>query len=359
MKRDIDLDRILKDLSLPEDKSNSKDDSTDDFFDNLEKEKNVRRDSQRARDNAKVKELDSLLATLESIDAKIKHITGATQADKEALIALFFERIPILCKILMSGASIPEATAEKHYFELKTIYKTILEKQPQVATQLKDLQADIDLSYAFYYKSQSQIYSSQFQNALEDSDAFFRTTEASNLAAKTIASAEKALSLYEYLGDLGMVSVKIGKGYEVYDKTIISSSSADNKIVNVRISARAYAIYSILELLVRYTTALRKFDQAKEFNAKLEKLNIGFQVKPETYSESYQAKLNKLYSDHGADPNSLLASEIDSWHKYWEREATSPTEGRGTEKSGLPDFVKLILTALVVLVVLAFFASLF
>lgn len=359
MKRDLDLDRILKDLSLPEDKSSSKDDSPDDFFDNLEKEKNARRDSQRERDNAKVKELDSLLATLESTDAKIKHITGATQADKEALIVLFFERIPILCKILMSGANIPEATAEKHYLELKTIYKTILEKQPQVATQLKDLQGDIDLSYAFYYKSQSQIYSTQFQNALEDSNAFFRTTEASNLAAKIIASAEKALTLYENLADLGIVSVKIGKGYEVYDNTIIASRSADNKTVNIRISARTYAIYSILELLVRYTTALRKFDQAKEFNAKLEKLNIGFQVKPETYSESYQEKLDKLYSDHGVEPNSLIASEIASWHRYWETETPPSAERRGTEKAGLPDFVKLILTALGVLVVLAFFAALF
>ena len=359
MKRDLDLDRILKDLSLHEGKSNSKDDSPDDFFDNLEKEKNARRDSQRESDNAKVKGLDSLLITLESIDAKIKHTTGSTQVDKEALIALFLERIPILCKILMSGANIPEDMAEKYYLELKTIHKTIIEKQPQIATQLKDLLADTDLSYAFYYKSQSNIYARQFQDALEDSDAFFRTTEATNLAAKIIASAEKALSLYENLPDLGMVSVKIGKGYEIYDNTIISSRSADNKTVNVRISARAYAIHSILELLVRYTTALNKLGQAKEFNAKLEKLNIGFQVKPETYSESYEEKLKKLYSDYGVDPNSLIASEIDRWHRYWERETTPPAEKHGNEKPGLPDFVKLILTALVVLVVLAFFAALF
>jgi len=361
MNKDFDLDKLLKSLPpTPGDTKSPLTSDMDDFLETEAKKKQTRRSSQHKKDDRNIKELESDLSKIDAIDAKIKLIDGKAEDGLSKLSKLFFERVILQCKILMSGANIPEANAEKYYSELNTIYKVIAEKLPQNQEFLKDLSKSINLAYAFYYKSQSDIYTNQFENAIEDSDKYFYTYAAAELAGKILLCAAKALGLYEQLHDLGTIAVEIGAGYEVYKDSIITSRSADNSVINIRVDTRQHVINSLLEKLIRYNTALQKIDKAKEFNEKLEKLDIGYRIKQDTdYSESYKKKLEQLDSEYGVQGNSYVSHELERWHKYWQEEQTgiSSTDSRGFRFADLPDFVKLVITAIAVLIIIVFFLS--
>jgi len=104
---------------------------------------------------------------------------------------------------------------------------------------------------------------------------------------------------------------------------------------------------------------MQKIDAAKDFNEKLEKLDIGYRLKSKTdHTPSYKAKLDRLNAEHSVNPNSYLSAEIVRWHSYWKGNTSSETESYYPKSKGLPDFAKLFLTAIVVIIVLAFLGSL-
>ena len=356
MSTDFDLKKLLKDLPpLPGDRKSSSNTDSDDYFEAKEKEKQALRLRQKTGDARSINELEAGLSKIDIIDVKIKSINGQTEKDKAELSRLFLERVKLQCKVLMSGANIPEANAERYYSQLSTIHKTIAGQLPGNTDFLADLLKSINLAYAFYNKSQAEIYSLQFENAIEDGREFFHTTAATELAGKILSCAEKALGLYEQLHDIGTMAVEIGNGYAVYRDSIITSRSSDNASINVRIDTQAYVLHSLLANLIRYSTALQKIEKAKEFNERLEKLDIGYRLKPETdYAPSYKAKLNRICSGYSVPLNSQLSAEISRWYSYWQK-GTGSEEASKSE--GMSDFSKLLLTAIVVLVVLAFLGS--
>lgn len=295
-----------------------------------------KREQQRAKEqreyDRRTTKLESNIIRLEQIDGELKKLDDKKDADQVKLVELFYARLLLLSDILRSGVDIPESKAATYYASMQTMNHLAAEKHLENSEASQKIAHEIESAYADYCRNQMRIHETRFKE--EWQDGYVTSGKANASAEQILECGRKALEQFKKMEDSGMITVKVGSPYEVYNDGIIMDMSADGTCANIRVKAKDYHLYDILETLIRYSVTRSQMEAARQYEKDLNELDLGFRLKGVSNRVEYETANCRS----GKAKSGPLSS--------------APPVSRRFKLPDLPDFVWLIIAGIVIVTVL-------
>lgn len=223
--------------------------------------------------------LESNLMRLEAIEREIRNLQGQGQPDTARVLQTVYEKFGLLAMILRSKVNIPESKAAEYYSSLKAIQRFLRERKLGDAEAEKQFDAEIEMAYADYWRNQMRLRENVFDEKERGQHGFLMSKEAADLADRIISCGEKSLEHSRRSADDGAITIELDSRHEIYNEGIIISKSRDESATNVRVPAKDYYIIGILGELIRYGVFRKRMDLARQWEAEMAAIKIGFRLK--------------------------------------------------------------------------------